>query len=67
MCDFLAGIDPKICARYLEYIIRERSEDTPVFHDRLAELYLSMALTAKKRGDEGEFLFLLVILFDFCG
>ncbi|GLB44890.1 putative rab guanyl-nucleotide exchange factor [Lyophyllum shimeji] len=50
--DFLAGIDPKISARFLEYIIQERDEQTPAFHDRLAELYLNMTLSAKKRGDE---------------
>ncbi|KAG6840674.1 hypothetical protein C0991_005179 [Blastosporella zonata] len=49
---FLAGIDPKISARYLEYIIEERHEQTPAFHDRLAELYFSMAMSAKKRGDD---------------
>ncbi|KAF8071649.1 hypothetical protein FPV67DRAFT_1746459, partial [Lyophyllum atratum] len=50
--DFLAGIDPKISARFLEHIIEERQEMTPAFHDRLAELYLNMTLSAKKRGDE---------------
>ncbi|KAG5653638.1 hypothetical protein H0H81_011740 [Sphagnurus paluster] len=50
--DFLVGIDPKISARFLEYIINERFEKTPAFHDRLAELYLSMTLSAKKRNDE---------------
>ncbi|KAG6816641.1 hypothetical protein H0H87_004387 [Tephrocybe sp. NHM501043] len=49
---FLAGIDPKFSARYLEFIIEERQETTPAFHDRLAELYFSMTLTAKKRGDD---------------
>ncbi|KAG5644651.1 hypothetical protein DXG03_008033 [Asterophora parasitica] len=50
--DFLAGIDSKVSARFLEYIIEERKEETPAFHDQLAELYLSIILSAKKRGDE---------------
>jgi len=29
---------------------RERNEVSPLFHDRLAELYLSMTLSARKRG-----------------
>ncbi|KAF5379787.1 hypothetical protein D9615_005708 [Tricholomella constricta] len=50
--DFLAGFDLKISARFLEYVIEERHEQASVLHDRLAELYLSMTLSAKKRGDE---------------
>ncbi|KNZ73327.1 Vam6/Vps39-like protein [Termitomyces sp. J132] len=49
---FLAGIDVKISARYLEFIIEERHEQTPAFHDRLAELYFSMTISAKKKGDD---------------
>ncbi|KAG6916169.1 hypothetical protein DXG01_008142 [Tephrocybe rancida] len=49
---FLAGIDPKISARYLEFIIEERHEQSPAFHDRLAELYFGMTISAKKRGDD---------------
>ena len=52
VADYLDGIDPQICARYLEYLIDERNETGPVFHDRLAELYLSMVLAAKRKGDE---------------
>ncbi|RDB25711.1 Vam6/Vps39-like protein [Hypsizygus marmoreus] len=51
--DYLADIDPRISARYLEYIIEERNEESTAFHDRLAELYLGMTLMAKKRGDDG--------------
>ncbi|KAG6849265.1 hypothetical protein H0H93_009921 [Arthromyces matolae] len=51
---FLASIDPKISARYLEYVIEERNEQSSAFHDRLAELYFSMTVSAKKRGDERE-------------
>jgi len=40
------------CARYLEYLIEERHEELPVYHDRLAELYLQMTMDAKKAGDE---------------
>ncbi|KAF8150879.1 hypothetical protein B0H34DRAFT_155040 [Crassisporium funariophilum] len=52
VADYLESIDPKLCARYLEYIISDRQEGQPAFHDRLAELYLSMTLTAKKQKDE---------------
>ena len=55
VADYLEGIDPQICAHYLEYLIKERHEETPVFHDRLAELYLSMTLAARKRGDESDY------------
>ncbi|KAF9007557.1 hypothetical protein BDQ17DRAFT_1350883 [Cyathus striatus] len=52
VADFLESIDPRICARYLEYLIDERQEDSHEFHNRLAELYLKMTLSAKKRNDE---------------
>ncbi|KAF8969138.1 vacuolar sorting protein 39 domain 1-domain-containing protein [Flammula alnicola] len=52
VADYLEHIDPSLCSRYLEYLISERQEETPAFHDRLAELYLSMTLAAKRRGDE---------------
>jgi len=48
----LESVDPQICARYLEYLIEGRDEESAPFHDRLAELYLSMTLGAKKKGDE---------------
>lgn len=54
VADYLESIDPKLCAKYLEYLIAERNEDSPTFHDRLAELYLSMVNSAKKRNDESE-------------
>ncbi|TFY80314.1 hypothetical protein EWM64_g3699 [Hericium alpestre] len=47
---FLESVDPKISARYLEYLIDERGEKSYQFHDRLAELYLRMTLDAKRRG-----------------
>ena len=49
--DFLDSIDRQICARYLEFLINERKEVDPRFHDRLAESYLTMTLTAKKKGN----------------
>ncbi|KII89843.1 hypothetical protein PLICRDRAFT_108036 [Plicaturopsis crispa FD-325 SS-3] len=52
VADFLEDIDPYVCARYLEYIIAERREESAEFHERLAELYLSLTLDAKRRGDE---------------
>ncbi|KAI0041201.1 hypothetical protein FA95DRAFT_1611206 [Auriscalpium vulgare] len=51
VANFLEGVDPKHCARYLEFLIEERNEEAPQFHDRLAELYLKMSLDAKKKGD----------------
>ncbi|KAF9815620.1 hypothetical protein IEO21_04480 [Rhodonia placenta] len=50
---YLEGIDPSICARFLEFLIDERGEESQLFHDWLAELYLRMTITAKKEGDEG--------------
>lgn len=52
VANFLESVDPKFCARYLEYLIEERHEELPVYHDRLAELYLQMTMDAKKAGDE---------------
>ncbi|KAG7444850.1 uncharacterized protein BT62DRAFT_970791 [Guyanagaster necrorhizus] len=51
VADYLEGIEPSLCAKYLEYLIEERKEESTDFHDRLAELYLSMTLVARKRGD----------------
>lgn len=50
--DYLENIDPSISTRYIEYLIDEKGEESAVFHDRLAELYLNMTLSARKRGDE---------------
>ncbi|KAI0925948.1 hypothetical protein AcW1_008241 [Taiwanofungus camphoratus] len=52
VADFLENIDPSVCAHYIEYLIEERGEEAQSFHDRLAELYLRMTLTAKKTGDD---------------
>ncbi len=53
VADFLEKLDPAICARYVEFLIGERAEESAVFHNRLAELYLNMTVSAKKHGDEG--------------
>ncbi|KIJ67051.1 hypothetical protein HYDPIDRAFT_174307 [Hydnomerulius pinastri MD-312] len=50
--DYLEKIDLSIAARYLEYLIEEKEEESVGFHDRLAELYLRIAVGAKRRGDE---------------
>lgn len=50
--DYLEKLDPQVSARYIEYLIQEKQEDDAVFHDRLAELYLGIAMNAKKCGDE---------------
>lgn len=54
VADYLEGIDPQLCARYLEFLIEERREESTHFHDRLAEVYLKMTLSAKKHGDDSE-------------
>ncbi|KAL4243247.1 Vam6/VPS39/TRAP1 family protein [Abortiporus biennis] len=51
VADYLEMIDPSICARYVEFLITDRGEESPAFHDRLAELYLRMTVAAKKSGD----------------
>jgi hypothetical protein len=56
VADYLEQIDPSICARYIMFLIEERGEVSSLFHDRLAELYLSMTSSAKKRGDDSVFL-----------
>lgn len=53
VASFLESIDPKLCARFLEFLISERSEVDADYHDRLASLYLKMAVQAKKTGAEG--------------
>ncbi|KAF9223920.1 hypothetical protein BS17DRAFT_781417 [Gyrodon lividus] len=50
--DYLERIDPQIASRYLEYLIEEKEETSPGFHDRLAGLYLGITISAKKRGEE---------------
>ncbi|KAF9266470.1 hypothetical protein L218DRAFT_956243 [Marasmius fiardii PR-910] len=52
VADYLENMDPSLCALYLEYLIHEREEKSPEFHDRIAELYSKMTIAAKKRGDE---------------
>ncbi|THH28020.1 hypothetical protein EUX98_g6176 [Antrodiella citrinella] len=49
--DYLEMIDVTVCAQYLEFLVAEREEQSPDFHDRLAELYLRMTIQAKKKGD----------------
>ncbi|KZT19797.1 hypothetical protein NEOLEDRAFT_1245628 [Neolentinus lepideus HHB14362 ss-1] len=53
VADFLETINPTICARYLEYLLEEKEERDPSFHDRLAEVYLHVTLHAKEVGDDG--------------
>ncbi|KAJ7880982.1 hypothetical protein B0H14DRAFT_3763074 [Mycena olivaceomarginata] len=52
VADYLESIDPLLCIRYIEFLIEERHEESTGFHDRLAELYLKMTLSAKKRNDK---------------
>lgn len=54
VADYLESIDPSLCAKYLEFLISERGDETQGYHDRLAELYLNMTLSAKERGDESK-------------
>ncbi|RXW25536.1 hypothetical protein EST38_g333 [Candolleomyces aberdarensis] len=52
VADYLEKVDPRLCIRYLEHLLEEKGENSTEFHDRLAALYLSQTLVAKKRGDE---------------
>jgi len=54
VADYLESIDPSLCAKYLEFLIAERGDETQGYHDRLAELYLSLTLSAKERNDESK-------------
>lgn len=54
MADYLEDIDPYLCVRYLEYLIQERGETSTTFHERLAELYLSLSRAEETRGDNCE-------------
>jgi len=51
VANFLESVNRKFCARYLEFLIEERHEESYIYHDRLAELYLRMTVDAKKAGD----------------
>ena len=62
VADFLDSIDRQLCARYLEFLINERKETEPRFHDRLAESYLSMTLSAKKKGNPRNNTYLVLLL-----
>lgn len=53
VANFLEGVNRKFCARYLEFLIEERHEESYIYHDRLAELYLRMTLDNKKAGNTG--------------
>jgi len=53
VANFLESVHRKFCARYLEFLIEERHEESSVYHDRLAALYLRMTVDAKRTGDEG--------------
>jgi hypothetical protein len=43
VAEFLEDIDLALSIRYIEYLISERKEKDPAFHDRLAELYFHAA------------------------
>lgn len=56
VADFLEEeLDPALCSRYLEYLIEEREETSTLFHDRLAELYLDMALNSQKSNEQDSY------------
>ncbi|KAF7316900.1 Rab guanyl-nucleotide exchange factor [Mycena chlorophos] len=52
VANYLESIDPALCIRYIEFLIEERREESPAYHDRLAELYLKATLAGKKRNDK---------------
>lgn len=53
VANFLESVNREFCARYLEFLIDGRHEESPIYHDRLAELCLKMTVDAKKAGNEG--------------
>lgn len=52
VADYLESIQPQLCARFLEHLINDHKEDSESLHNRLAELYLSVTLSARKMGDQ---------------
>lgn len=54
VADYLESIEPKLCIRYLEYVLVEKQDESTEFHDTLGELYLCQTLAAKKRGDDSK-------------
>ncbi|KAI6094348.1 hypothetical protein EDD16DRAFT_1529239 [Pisolithus croceorrhizus] len=54
--EHLEKIDPQIFACYNEYLNEEKREGG-MFHDRLAESYLTIAVSVKIRGDNRRVLF----------
>src|SRR5882757_490 len=53
VADFLETIDQRISARFIEYLIEEKGENSVAFHNRLAELYLKMAAPGRTGLPEG--------------
>lgn len=52
MANFLESISQAIGARFLEFLISDRKEQSTSMHDRLAGLYLTMTLAAAKAKNE---------------
>ncbi|KAG8897845.1 Vacuolar morphogenesis protein 6 [Tulasnella sp. 403] len=52
VASFLAGRDSSLCARYIEYLMEEEHVTDTLFHNWLAEIYMDLIVTAKRRGDE---------------
>ncbi len=43
-----------MAAAYLQYLVDEKQEADPSFHNWLAELYIEDTLSARHRNDDGE-------------
>ncbi|KAF8604609.1 hypothetical protein BDV93DRAFT_537690 [Ceratobasidium sp. AG-I] len=64
VADYLESIDPALCIKFIEYLFGERQEESKVFGDRLAELYLRSTVKYKKaRSPESERLYSKLLAF----
>ncbi|KAG9051519.1 Vacuolar morphogenesis protein 6 [Tulasnella sp. UAMH 9824] len=48
---YLAGRDLTLCARYVEYLMEEKHEESALFHNWLAEIYLDLTTEAINHND----------------
>ncbi|KAG8910095.1 Vacuolar morphogenesis protein 6, partial [Tulasnella sp. 408] len=52
---YLAGRDLTLCARYVEYLMEEKHEESALFHNWLAEIYLDLTTEAINHNDTSFF------------
>ncbi|KIJ52420.1 hypothetical protein M422DRAFT_26032 [Sphaerobolus stellatus SS14] len=51
VADFLDDFNPRICVRYLEFLVDDRHDTSRMFHERLAESYMNLSMKAKEEGN----------------